>query len=191
VRDVGRDRRLERGDPHEPQVLERRHERGEALVGGVVALHRADHQHDAGALGGGEHVAALGDAKGERLLHEHVLAALRRGDRDRRVAARGEDEDGVEVVGHEVLPAGERPRHAVALRQLPRQLRRDVAQRRDLVAVLELGEVGEMHDLRDETAAHHPDTRTVRHPLLRLRGTFHECRPAGHGLSSARQNRHP
>jgi hypothetical protein len=93
-----------------------------------------------------------------------VHAGLRARDRDRGVAAGGEHEDRVDVGLQQVLPACERPRRAEAPGARSGDGRRHVAQRRDLEAIVELGQIGEMHDLRDQPAAHDAHFRSIRHP---------------------------
>ena len=51
----------------------------------VVAVARADEEASAGRARRGDHLRALRDLEGHRLLHEHVLAGARGGDRLRRV----------------------------------------------------------------------------------------------------------
>ena len=82
-------------------------DRGNAAVG--EADHRA-HAALGGAGGGIRHRLGLGDRVRERLLDQHVLARLERGDRDLGVrVARGHDVDDVDVVaGDHLAPVGRR-----------------------------------------------------------------------------------
>ena len=98
VRHVGSERRLERRHPNQAQIREVTRELDQALVGGVIALHRPDHQHDAGALGRAEHLRAAFTGERHRLLGEHVQPGLGGLHRNRRMVARGEDHHGIEVL---------------------------------------------------------------------------------------------
>ena len=72
------------------------------------AVGEADHRADAcarGPLGGRDHRLGLRDGVGQRLLAQHVLAGLERGDRDLGVGvARRADVDEVDVVARDQRP---------------------------------------------------------------------------------------
>src|SRR5439155_14593642 len=86
-----------------------------------------------------------------------------RGDGGRGVAARGQHEDRVEGVRDQVLPPLVVRGDVVLTRARFSYLWRQVADRRDLVAVGQLAKVVEVHDLGDQAAADHADPQSVSH----------------------------
>ena len=153
---VERALRLQRRGLDVAQIAQSLHQLDPALVAGVVLLHHPDHQRLAGALGGGEHLVGLAQGVGQRFLDEDVQPPLQRGDGHRRVVAAGQDQDGVERLGQQLVGGGEEPVHAVLAADLRQGDRIDVAERGDLEAVVQLAQVGQMHDLGDRAHADHP-----------------------------------
>ena len=82
---------------------------GDVPHGGDEAVGEGGHVTDVGLVGGVEHLPRLGEAHGDGLLAEDVLAGLRGGDGDGGVGdVGGGDDDGVDAgVLEDVLVVGE------------------------------------------------------------------------------------
>ncbi len=80
-----------------------------------------------------------------------MLACPGRLDSDRGVAARGEDKYCIEILFDQVSPICEATLDTELLRACLQSPRRDVAQCAQLKQVVELADMREVHDLRDQT----------------------------------------
>ena len=85
-----------------------------------------------------------------------MQTALERGDGHRPVVAAGEDQDHVERLGQELVGGGEQAVHTVLPTDLRQHDRIDVTERGDLEAVVQLAQIGQMHDLSDGAHANDP-----------------------------------
>ena len=74
---------------------------------------------------------------------------------NRRVASGRQHEHGVERLGDQVSPVGKTARRGEEPARVIERFGRQVAERRDLEAVVQLGQVVEVHHLGDEPAADH------------------------------------
>jgi hypothetical protein len=147
-----------------------------------VALHRADLQHQPGPVNQLNQCLGLGDARGQRLLHRHVLAGLQRLGCDRVVEpVRCGDDDRLDrLVGEHLPQVGVGRRQVVALGHRAGHLLARVADRDQLNAVrlLQRRQVGDLGDtaaadqresdrtthgrlLVDEGKAHHPANQPI------------------------------
>ena len=99
----------------------------------------------------------------DRLFDEDVFAGLKGGDGDLGLGVGVAQEYGVEIRGEQRAPVVGVVRHVKLFCHGLRQARRDVADHLDGKQVLERGEVGQVLDLGDGTAADDSDADRIFH----------------------------
>ena len=126
------------------------------LIAGIVELHVADHGDEAARLGLLHERPRLFRREGERLFDQHMLAGRQRRLDDLAMVI-GADHDGIDRgIGEERAIIGIERLDAILRAELLEHAGRDVAERRDPERG-QLVEIGQVHELRDLSAADDAD----------------------------------
>ena len=130
---------------------------GRGLKGRVVHFHVASQTNGASRLPSGDDPVGLLEGEADRLFDEDVFAGLKGGNGDLGLGIGVAQEYGVDIGGEQRTPVVGVTRNVKFFCHGLRQARRDVADHLDGKQVLERGEVGQVLDLGDGTAADDSD----------------------------------